>query len=348
MSRRRILSLLLTAGKAAITISAFLIIGRHIDFAFLLAHRDKLNVLTLALSLILLAGQTSIIAGLRLKLVLGALGLTRRLSETSQVVLTGFFFEQIAFGFVGGDAMRVFMLHRGNIPFRTGLNAIVIDRCLGALGLLLLALAGLPGLISLLTGFDWHVTAAAAGIAIALSGALTVFLLPRVAKGLPFLTELVDLGSAMIRTSGVRKCVLSAFALAVATHCINVFIFFLIGRDLGMNLGIGQWFLIAPPVLLISMLPISAGGWGLREASFVIGLESFGIRPEEAIIPSIMFGWAVLTVSLPGSVIWLANRNMAPRSTKDVGARDQRGHDGQKHDAIPVDPALTARFDASS
>jgi hypothetical protein len=75
-----------------------------------------------------------------------------------------------------------------------------------------------------------------------------------------------------------------------------------------MGLSMGHWFLIVPSVLLISMLPISAGGWGIREGSFVLALASFGIRPEEAIVPPIIFGLGVLVVTLPGGIIWLANR----------------------------------------
>src|SRR5262249_33655566 len=135
-----------------------------------------------------------------------------------------------------------------------------------------------------------------------------------------FLAELVDVAAAAVRKPEVRRCLLSAFLLASATHFMNVLVFFLIGRDLAMGLGLGSWFLIVPPALLISMLPISAGGWGIREASFVFGLASFGIRPEEAVIPPIVFGLGVLVVTLPGGIIWLANRKLAARKPPGASA----------------------------
>jgi len=306
-------TLFVTMGKAVITISAILVIGSQIDFGFLASHRHKLSSATLAASLVLLAMQTSLIAGLRLKLILKALGQDRRLGETFQVALSGFFFEQVAFGFVGGDAMRLWLLNRADIPLRKALQVIVIDRCLGSVGLLLLALVGLPGLVGLLTGYDWRIIVAGAGIAVPFAGAAAGLLLVYMAKRfrLPFAAEILALAAAVVHKPEVRRCLLSAFALATATHFVNVFIFFLIGRDLAMGLGFGHWFLVAPPALLISMLPISAGGWGIREASFVFGLASFGIPPEEAIIPPIIFGLGVLMVTLPGGIIWLANRKLA-------------------------------------
>ncbi len=264
-------AVLIAIGKALITISAIAIIVSQVDFAFLLSHWHKLGAFTLAASVILLASQTSLIAGLRLKFVLEALGRDRRLSETVQVALSGFFFEQVAFGF--------FLAHFAKQP-RT-----------------------------------------------------------------PFVGEIAALASTAVHNPAVRRCLLWAFALATVTHFMNVFIFFLIGRDLAMGLSIGHWFLIVPPALLISMLPISAGGWGIREASFVIGLASFGIRPEEAIIPPIIFGLGVLAVTLPGGVIWLANRKLAAR--KDDGAAVSGGQ-ALTNDGAPVSAPSSAEGEHQS
>jgi Lysylphosphatidylglycerol synthase TM region len=65
-------------------------------------------------------------------------------------LLRRFFAEQVAFGFVGGDAMRLWLLHRIDVPLRKALEALVIDRCLGLGALLLLVLVGLPGFLELL------------------------------------------------------------------------------------------------------------------------------------------------------------------------------------------------------
>jgi hypothetical protein len=71
---------------------------------------------------------------------------------------------------------------------------------------------------------------------------------------------------------------------------------------------LAQWFFIVPAALLFSMLPITAGGWGLREGILVFSLQGLGVRPEEAVVPSIVFGLGTLLVTLPGGLIWLANR----------------------------------------
>ena len=323
-------ALLIAIGKIVVTFLAISIVVSQIDFSFFVSNRHKLSILTLVTSLVVLASQTSLIAGLRLKLVLEGLKQRRRLGETSQVALSGFFFEQVAFGFVGGDAMRLWLLHQADVPLRSAIQAIVVDRCLGLFGLFCLALVGLPSLISLLTGYDWeHVVIA--GLLLSCAGAavlaLGVLAFARRLRQSPFVAEVIALLSAVIRGGGIRRRLLAAFALALLTHLMNVLVFFLIGRDLGIGLSLSHWFLIVPSALLISMLPISAGGWGLREACFVVALASLGIRPEEAVLPPIIFGLGVLIVTLPGGLIWLANRKRKSRKAARGDADTAEGLD---------------------
>jgi len=64
-------------------------------------------------------------------------------------------------------------------------------------------------------------------------------------------------------------------------------------------------------VLLISMLPISIGGWGVREGAMVLALRGFGIPTEEALLPSILFGLCAVTATLPGATFWILARRPA-------------------------------------
>ena len=114
---------LMVVGKSVVSLALLgLIVAQH-DFSFLSAQRHRLNAITVMMCLGLLAVQITVVAGTRLKLVLQCLGSTLSLVRTTQVALCGFFFEQVAFGFVGGDAMRLWLLHRLDIPVRRALEA---------------------------------------------------------------------------------------------------------------------------------------------------------------------------------------------------------------------------------
>src|SRR2546422_2403091 len=160
---------LVVAGKAAVSLILLAMIVARLDFSSFYSHWHRLNVAIVMACLALLAVQITVVAGLRLKLVLECLEENPSLARTSQIALCGFFFEQVAFGFVGGDAMRLWLLHRLDIPVRKALKALIIDRCLGLGGLLVLVLSGLPGLLPLRPTFDDQK-------AVALTGAVIVLL----------------------------------------------------------------------------------------------------------------------------------------------------------------------------
>src|SRR5258708_16746346 len=144
---------LLIIVEALVSAAAIIFIISRIDLSFFLSYWHKLDASSLMVSLAVLALETTLVAGMRLKIVLKALGADYSLARTSQIALCGCFMEQVAFGFVGGDAMRFWLLHRMDVPFRTAVEALLIDRCLGLGALLLLVLAWLPGLLEFLPEF---------------------------------------------------------------------------------------------------------------------------------------------------------------------------------------------------
>src|SRR2546427_11196491 len=105
---------LMVVGKSVVSLALLgLIVAQH-DFSFLSAQRHRLNAITVMVCLGLLAIQITVVAGTRLKLVLETLGATLGLARTTQVALCGFFFEQVAFGFVG-EIGRASCRERGEI-----------------------------------------------------------------------------------------------------------------------------------------------------------------------------------------------------------------------------------------
>lgn len=68
----------------------------------------------------------------------------------------------------------------------------------------------------------------------------------------------------------------------------------------GMALSIDLMFFLAvmPAVALISALPISIGGWGVREGAMVAGLSIYAVPPDAAVALSISYGLGGLLVAL--------------------------------------------------
>jgi hypothetical protein len=83
----------------------------------------------------------------------------------------------------------------------------------------------------------------------------------------------------------------------------------MLGQSLGLPITLQQWFIVAPTVLLVSMLPISIGGWGVREGAMVVALHGFGISAEDALLPSVLFGLCAVAATLPGGILWIINKD---------------------------------------
>jgi hypothetical protein len=55
----------------------------------------------------------------------------------------------------------------------------------------------------------------------------------------------------------------------------------------------------------VALVPISIGGWGLRELAVISLLGNHGVPPEKALLFSVCFGLALAVGSLPGALAWL-------------------------------------------
>jgi uncharacterized membrane protein YbhN (UPF0104 family) len=68
---------------------------------------------------------------------------------------------------------------------------------------------------------------------------------------------------------------------------------------------------IFAPVILFQMLPISVGGWGVRELMAVTMLAAVGVPGPQALSASIVLGIVQMIACLPGSVAWFVRFNLA-------------------------------------
>jgi uncharacterized membrane protein YbhN (UPF0104 family) len=66
-----------------------------------------------------------------------------------------------------------------------------------------------------------------------------------------------------------------------------------------------QLLLIAPVLLAVSSLPLSVGGWGIREVTSAALFEMTGLDPAAGVAASAAFGAINLVASLPGVLVLL-------------------------------------------
>jgi hypothetical protein len=61
-----------------------------------------------------------------------------------------------------------------------------------------------------------------------------------------------------------------------------------------------------PPIILISMIPISIAGWGVRENAMVAAFAYTGLPQSDGLVVSLLFGAAFFLVGAIGGAVWIA------------------------------------------
>jgi len=64
-----------------------------------------------------------------------------------------------------------------------------------------------------------------------------------------------------------------------------------------------------PPVLLVTTLPISIAGWGVREAAMVVAFGLIGVPEDGALVLGFMIGVIGVVVGVPGGILWALSRD---------------------------------------
>ena len=72
-----------------------------------------------------------------------------------------------------------------------------------------------------------------------------------------------------------------------------------IANQLGASVSLLDVLLVLPTVMLIASLPISIGGWGVREAGLAVGFSALGQPASSAVATSLIIGFASLVSGLP-------------------------------------------------
>jgi glycosyltransferase 2 family protein len=213
---------------------------------------------------------------------------------------------------IGGDVVRV--LYGRMLGSTSGrlIISVVLDRGVALAALLLVALLALPFLdpfdqghtVLRSTGFvaGGGLLAAYGGCFLmrAVRGASTIW------NGLPYwIRDLAESGAwSLTSGTGLYRLI----PLSALVHLLSIAAFFVTAHAVQVPLTVPVVLAVVPILLLAQVLPISIGGWGVREAAAVALLGMTGVDAASGLLVSIMFGVLLLLGTLPGALFWLILR----------------------------------------
>lgn len=303
--------------KLLVSLLVIAIIAYRIDLHQTLQGFHRLGAGSLFLVLSVLCLQ-QFVAALRWYMILRSMGERFGFLDSARIFITGNAAGMVLVTSIGGLSVRAILSVRAGIGLKRALFSIGIEKLLASVGLLVCFVLGAVYFTSRIDLPTWggHTTAVIVGVAVALCSIAALIALVRFRS--TSATEFLDLAKRAVAepaTFGIGM-LLSLIVLLLGFESVV-----LISLSLNLNVSTLLLLSIQPVVAIMAALPISLGGWGLREGGMVVGMGLLGVGAPDALAVAILYGLlgmlAVLVSFGIVSVIAL-QRRLAASSDPDL------------------------------
>lgn len=221
------------------------------------------------------------------------------------------FLNQVLPGGILGDAFRAYR-HGKRAPtdeaggMGRAVRAVVIERLANQMVVSLLMLVSLSLWPWLPGAFDnAHIWGPLVGATLLVGGTLLAIAVFAHRRGGGMVERFLrDSRQALL----TPRTFAAQLGLGVAVTGTCVVMFYCAARAVHEPLSLFHLVALVPGALLAMSIPISIGGWGLREASAVTLWTMAGLSPEAALASSILYGMLSLLGALPGAVVLAVDR----------------------------------------
>ncbi len=294
--------------KLAITAGLLVLIFRSVNTDDTSLALSTISPGYLLAALLLLLAST-FIAGSRWYLIMRRIGFTESYAFFVKSYFKGAFFNQGLPTSIGGDGLRIRDSSKGGGSAEDAFYGVFIDRIIGLAGLLLLNITALILNQSLLPANVYYPLL---GILICLTTGLLLLFFLRKFRFIALNRYLGFLGRLSERYFQVYSTLSSVsvqLGLSLIIHLLTMMAFFMIGSGVGLDFPLQVYLVLVPPVILLTILPISLAGWGVREGAMVGFFLLVGADKSVILTFSILYGLVALTASLPGLIVYLTQKN---------------------------------------
>ena len=269
----------------------------HMDIGTLIQQSTDISLTTFSLAVAFSALQIFFLS-LRWHHFLNV-GTPKTTFQTSNLMnLAGYFANTLFITSVGGIIAKSALAVRHGLHLTQAVFATFLDRFMTLAALIVLSALGLPLLVGtidqkLLVMLAFTVLSIVAIVTFTLmllrSGLMKDYILSnrKRSRFIATLRNYTEDYRLMFKSSVLSLLAQICFVLSVFTLAVGTGAFSFSGH-------VWHFLALLPVLALISSLPISFGGWGVREGAFVYGLSLIGFSMEGAFLLSIQVGLVTL------------------------------------------------------
>jgi len=305
--------------KAAISLALLSITIAQVDLGILGDRLARIDAGWLAASFIVLMLQAYFVS-MRWQVIAVRCEVPLSVWASFRFTLISVLFNQALPSTMGGDAARIWLLVRDGANLARSTYSVVIDRAVGVLFLALLVLVCLPWSFELIQNPAGRAALLLIGIgcfagpmAFAALGMRRWPLLERWAVT----RHVADAARFASRLFREAYSAVSVIVLSVGVHLLTITSAWMAAVGVGVPLPFSYALLLVLPVLMISMIPISIAGWGLREGAMVMAFAYAGLPESDGLLVSVLLGLLMFAVGIAGGIVWLIGSKGAPREVPE-------------------------------
>jgi glycosyltransferase 2 family protein len=302
--------------RAAISAAVLAYISADVDHGDLRAALSAVHVKALVLPLVLyLLGQ--VLSAVKWWMLGTSVGLARPLGDYIRFYFIGMFLNVFGLSTIGGDVVRGLYLGDGRRP-GLALNSVLFDRISGLAILMALGAAALlvfPGY-----ALPWPLSAGCivGGVALVVGW----WTCPKLVRLLPVRNRFrrqVEYDLAPFWRD--RGLLVRVSLLSLVFHLSQVGVQWLLARAAGTSLPFSYCLVMHPILSVMMALPVSIGGFGVREGGYLYFLTRLDVEDSIAVTMGLLW-WLMGALSgILGAIVFVASGAELPRLRARAPAR---------------------------
>jgi len=263
--------------KLAITVAALWYVFAKIELQQVIGTIGESNLLYFAGALLLFV-LSKMVSSVRLNRYLGSTGIHISEKANLKLYLLGMYYNLFLPGGIGGDGYKIYLLNRRyDVATRQIFWAVMMDRIIGVVALFCMAVVlfcFVPGM----RAYAWY-----SWMLIPLSISITYLVFRRFFPYLLPVFRITNLHSLVVQLLQLLSALLLLLSLKVPGNLEGYLFVFLISS-------------------MVAVLPLTIGGIGSREFTFMLGAQWLGLDLNLSIALSLLFYLITAFTSLWGII----------------------------------------------
>ena len=300
---------LLLLAKAATSVLLLYFSLRWVDASTFAGRLSRFDPSWVALALVLLTIQVAILA-VRWRTIAAACGASLAFTLALQLSFIATFFNQVLPSTVGGDGVRIWLFARKGAGWARATYSVLIDRIVGVFALAMIVIACLPWTFELIRDPIARAVLLIIGFGAVLGTSVFITIgthFRQIFDRWAFTRHLSAASRVAAALCGSLRSMSVILGCSIAIHFLTIAAAWCCIKAIAAPVTFLQVLFLMPPVLLISTIPISIAGWGVRESSMIAAFAFAGLAQSNGLTLSILYGATSFVVGVIGGIVWIAS-----------------------------------------